>query len=549
MADEYETMMSATLRFPFQASLDGYSMVETDGDLYYGLDLSLEPVELPAQVFSISKQESNTEAGLGLRSDDDHDDEEDKQQQGQHSNSEDIFHPLGRDIVVKIQEQERGSEDVAPRPVSVSMHPHRIDTSDQQRFATDHEMAATEAAEEEKIICESPSSSTLDATETEQESTTRVSVPSSRTQQSIPRRYYATPLIKDDLTTTPVAIYGLEKPSDHVAKKKAVTMLRQRGISAVAPVRPSSRHQRQFSPLSAVNHDNHVEEQARTSTSSARGLSLFLGRIPTSAVPSAVVSRPTIGSISSSGSSATTATMRSRISAVSDVSTTTSISTSSSPTVDANQKPVEPPSDSTTTPNHNQATSSFARPQPLRQTTVPISSFKTNHIPLTGADTHRKPVFNFSMPKYSSSMMYHRAGIQSSDNLTTIRAVTDDQVTIHTADAHPFHDSSREASSSSKQMPFSPDSFLSPHTYSPSDSNAYNNKTSFSQINRPTRYYHDQNPPAISNAPNPQYQAYPRNNQQPRLQLGKQDESDHHQHRASSLFTRRMFVTDLDQKA
>lgn len=555
-------MMSATLRFPFQASLDGYAMVETDGHLYYGLDISLEPAELPAQAYSNSNSESDTQSGLGLDSNDE--DEDKQQQQEPQSTSKNISYPPRSDSLLKNKEQDQDQEpeELTPRPVSVSMHPHRINTSDQQRFATEHEMAAAEELEEENIICESPSSSTLDETEAEEESTIRVSVPSSSVQQLISSRYYATPLIKDDLTSTPVAIYGLEKPSDHVPKKKTPAVLRQRGNSAAAQARPSSKHQHyhQPSPLSGVNHDNRVEEQARVSTSSTRRLSMFLGRTPTPTIPSAGVSRPTIGSISSSGSSATTATMRSAVSAVSDVSNATSISTSSSPTiVDANQKPAS--HSPSTTPALDQ-TSSFTRPaQPLRRTTAPISSFTTtDHAPITASDTRRNSIFNFSMPKFSSPMMYHRAGIQSSENLTTIRAVTDDQVTITAAAANtqPFHDSSFEASSSSKQMPFSPDSFVSPHTHPttqsydtsnpPSDSNAYNNTTSFSQTNRPHTSHQDQRPPSISNAPNPQYQPYTRNEQQPQPQLRKLKKSDHHQHRATKLFTR-IFVTDLNQKA
>ncbi|KAF3405334.1 hypothetical protein DPV78_002631 [Talaromyces pinophilus] len=562
MADESETMMSATLRFPFQASLDGYAMVETDGNLYYGLDISLEPAELPAQAYSHSNSESDSQSGLGLESNDD-EDEDKPQQQEQQSNSKNIFYPPRLVSLVKDKEQEQKQEPekLTSRPVSVLMHPHRINTSDQQRFATEHEMAAAEEAEEENIICESPSTSTLDETEVEEESTIRVSVPSSSAQRFIPSRYYATPLIKDDLTSTPVAIYGLEKPSDHVSKKKAPAVLRQRGNSAAAQARPSS-HQHQPSPLSAVNHDNRAEEASRASTSSTRRLSMFLGREHTPTVPSAGVSRPMIGSISSSGSSATTATMRSAASAVSDVSNATSISTSSSPTiVDANQKPAS--HSPSTTPAIDQ-TPSFTRPaQPLRRPTAPIPSFTTDHAALTGGDTRRNSIFNFSKPKFSSPMMHHRAGIQSGENLTTIRAVTDDQVTPTPAatESQPFHESSLEASSSSsKQMPFSPDSFVSPHTHahtsesyditnSTSDSNVYNNNTtSFSQTNRPHTSHHDQRPAAISNTSSPQYQPYTRNEQQPQPPIRKLKKSDHHQHRATKLFTR-MFVTDLNQKA
>lgn len=554
-------MMSATLRFPFQASLDGYSMVETDGNLYYGLDISLEPAELPAQVYSHLNSESDTHSGLGLDSNDDED--EDKQQQ-QESKSQVVFHPPRWDSLVKSQEQEQEQEqeqapDVAPRPVSVSMHPHRINTSDQQRFATDHEMAAAEEVEEENMICESPSSSTLDETEAEEESTIRVSVPSSSVQQFIPSRYYATPLIEDDLTSTPVAIYGLEKPSGHVSKKKAPAVLKQRGSSAAAQARPSSRHQQQPSPLSWT--DNRAEEQARASTSSTRRLSMFLGRAPTpTTAPASGVSRPTIGSISSSGSSATTATMRSAVSAVSDVSTASSISASSSPTIiDSNRKPDSP----STTPDLAQTSSSTRPPQPLRRTTAPIPTLTNDHTPIIRGDTRRSSIFNFSMPKFSSPMMHHRAGIQSSENLTTIRAVRDDdQVTItsSTANSYPFHDPTPEtssSSSSSKQMPFSPDSFVSPHTQPtpesytttnnpPSDIKAYNNTTSFSQINRPHTSHHDQRPPPPIT---PQYQPYRRNEQQPQSQLRKPKKSDHHhQHRATKLLTR-IFVTDLNQKA
>ena len=182
MADESETMMSATLRFPFQASLDGYAVVETDGNLYYGLDISLEPAELPAQACSHSNSKSNSQSGLGLGSSDD-EDEDKQQQQEQQSSSKNISYPPRLDSLVKDKEHEREQEQepekLTPRPVSVLMHPHRINTSDQQRFATEHEMAAAEEAEEENIICESPSTSTLDETEAEEESTIRVSVPSS----------------------------------------------------------------------------------------------------------------------------------------------------------------------------------------------------------------------------------------------------------------------------------------------------------------------------------------------------------------------------------
>lgn len=557
MADESETMMSATLRFPFQASLDGSAMVETDGNLYYGFDSSHGFAELPTQSYSTSN--SDSQSGLGLESDGD---QEKQQQQHSSSSSQIIFHPPRWDSLKRDQEQEQEPEEVAPRPVW--MHPHRINTSDQQRFATEHEMAAAEEIEEEHIICESPSSSTVDATEAEEESTIRVSVPSSSVQQFIPSRYYATPLIKDDPISTPVALYGLEKPSDHVPRKKAPVVLRQRGNSAAAPTRPSSRHQHQPSPLSStVNPDNRVEETSRASMSSTSRLSMFWGRTPdTTVTPSNSVSRPTVGSISSAGSSATTSTMRSAVSAVSDLSTATSISASSSPTiVDANQKLADPPSHPTTTPDNSQPTSSFSRPpQPLRRQTTSIPNPTTGHTPITGGDARRNSIFNFSLPKFSSPMMHHRAGIQSSENLTTIRAVSDDQVTVTATNTHPFHDPPLEASSSSssKQMPFSPDSFVSPHTHAHtsepytmnnrSDSNEYQNTNSFSQVNRPHTSHHDQRPPAFSNTSNPQYRAYTRNDQQQQPQLRKPKKSDHHQNRATKLFMR-IFVTDLDQKA
>jgi hypothetical protein len=252
--------------------------------------------------------------------------------------------------------------------------------------------------------------------------------------------------------------------------------------------------------------------------------------------------------------------MRSAVSAVSDLSTATSISTSSSPTiVDANQKPADPPSHPTTTTDNSQPTSSFSRPpQPLRRQTTPIPTPTAGHTPIPGGDARRNSIFNFSLPKFSSPMMHHRAGIQSSENLTTIRAVSDDQVTITAANTQPFQDPLVSSSSSSKPMPFSPDSFVSPHTHvhtsgpyntnNPSDSNEYKNINSFSQINRPHTSHHNQRPPAFNNTSNPQYRAYTRNDQQEQPPLRKPKKSDHHQNRATKLFTR-IFVTDLGQKA
>ncbi|EEA27246.1 hypothetical protein PMAA_021340 [Talaromyces marneffei ATCC 18224] len=536
--------MSATLRFPFQASLDGSAVVETDGSLYYGLDISHGFAELPAEGYPTLNSESEMQLGLGLYLE--RDDYEEEQEEP-HSSSKIVRHPQRWDSLVKSkdQEQKQEPEEVTPRPISVSMHPHRINTSDQQRFATEHEMAAAEELEEENTICESPLSSTLD----EAEATIRVSVPSSSVQQFIPSRYYATPLIKDDPTSTPVALYGLEKPSDYVPRKKGPAGSRQRGNTTVA-AQSASRHQHQPSPLSStVNPENRVEAAPRASTPSMRTLSIFLGRTSTlNTVYPTAVSRPTIRSISSSGSSATTSTVRSVGSAVSDVSVATSISTSifvPSPTmVEANQKPTSDPGTTTTTLDHNQnPTSPFSRPQPVRRTTAPISNFTTDHIPVVGGDTRRNSISNFSSP-----MIHHRAGIKSSDNLTTIRAISDNQVTIPATNNYVFHDPSLEdySSSSSKQMPFSPDSFISPHTHAyDSDSNEYNNSNSFSQINRPHTSHHDQR--SFPKTPNPHYQAYTRNDKS-QSQLRKPKKSGH-QRRATKLFTR-IFISDLNhQKA
>ncbi|EED19674.1 hypothetical protein TSTA_029500 [Talaromyces stipitatus ATCC 10500] len=411
--------MSATLRFPFQASLDGSSLVETDGCLYYGLDIShgIVAAELPAQGLltpDSSSSESDPEPGLGLGLNLDGDGCE-KRGQNQQLDTNGMSHPPRWDSLRDTQAE----ESFTPRPAPIPMHPHRIYTSDQQRFAREHEMTATEVEEEENnMICESPSTSTLTnpleetLTLTETERTIRLPVPLTN---QLPR-YYATPLIKDDPLSTPVAIYGLEKPSDHIPKKKAPAVLRQRNSNpSAAQARPSSRHLHPPSPLSStVSLNDRVEEQRRPSTSSTRRLSMFLGRTSNpNGLPSTGVSRPAIGSISSSGSSATTSTMRSAVTTASEASTASSIPTptftQSPTTLDGNQKPASPsPLD------HNT----------LRRKTTPINPNEPT--PISRQTSRRNTIFNFSKPKILP-MMYHRSGIQSSDNLSTIRAVTNDQ--------------------------------------------------------------------------------------------------------------------------
>lgn len=531
-ADEFDTM-SATLRFPFQASLDGSTMVETDGSLYYGRDTTHPCYEMQADAGVEADPKSKSQSENPLDSELERDPEGDSnKEQGPHNKEQppvSVFPPRWDSLILSNQ----NSGVVTSRPIS--MLPRRIYTSDQQRLATKYEMAAEDTVEmdgveEEKMMCESPApTTTLEAPLQSEVPELQLPAPS-----SMPPRFYATPIVKDDPTSTPPGLYGLEQPSEHVPRpKKLVAQRRQRPPPAVTSSRPTSRHQLQPSPLSASTTQLASSEEQAPSTFTRR-LSVILGRssqyIPASPGPETqTVIRPTIGSISSSGSVSTTSTMRSVATTATESSnyttststSTPSSSTSSSPTLSAVPITEEKPTSESESPmpftradtltgmeeKADIPTSQPSPPRPLRSNTTPIMNSITENSSSSGESSRRNSIFGMSRRKQSPTG--GRLVKQNPQNPNTIRAVSNSASTTETVSSkNPSTDSIPLDATASRRMPFSPDSFESPHNQlyrvqssyrttpvSNDDNDFYNNdptsRNSNTTTERPHTSYHN----------------------------------------------------------
>jgi hypothetical protein len=495
--------MSATLRFPFQASLDGSSLVESDGNFYYGLDA--------AHVFEMQAAESDTESEADAES--------------EQTASMDSVQQANRPVTYILDDEPVTTS----RPVS--MMPHRIYTSDQQRFATEHEMAAeeTETDEAESAYCESPTS-TIEPPEEKQP------------RRNGPPRFYSTPIVEGDPTSTPVLLYGLEQPSEHIPRPKKLS--RSRNYHSAAPVRPSSRHGP--SPLSWEVQPGIPEE----SDFSSRRISMLFRRASMHLTQSTYIpSKAERPAVDSTCSSSTTSTVRSMATAAEDDSTTPASSTSASPTLEAvpsrEEKPDPSPSLSST--DHIQDTqpdpSSFSpslppSPRPVRRRATSIMTSISDN---ASVSSRRMSIFNFRFRK--SSFM------RSNETLSTIRAEA------------PPPTASASTESPSKPMPYSPDSFESPHTQTgrgrtmhrkplDNDTNDNTNDTTSPDTIRPHTSYNPATAPARTS-----YSTIPRavrNFSKPRnfpakLQpspLGQSEMSKQRKANRATRFFSRIFISD-----
>ncbi|OKL62827.1 hypothetical protein UA08_01706 [Talaromyces atroroseus] len=450
-ADEYNTM-SATLRFPFQASLDGSSLVETNGDFYYGHGTAHVVAELPAETppeepVTEEAEQSEPEAEAATMAD------LDEEQQHYNQQPPAVYQTPRWDSLLNDQ----GPQVTTSRPVSLL--PHRIDTSDQQRFATEHEMTA-EQTEDEGLYCESPTSTI------EPPAPSKVEL---LAQRGAPPRFYSTPIVDGDPSSTPVALYGLEQPSEHIVRsKKLVSPLRSRTYYSTAPIRPSSRHGP--SPFSSTLRPG-IPEAPEPLESSSKRISVMLRRASQHLTQSTYIpSRVDRPGVDSTGSS-TNSTIRSMATtfAPGDEYTTPASSTAASPTLEATPPPDEKPSPSADTTDHhiqdNQPDVAVSSPpslppsppRPIRRKTTSAMSYVSDSASVSGESSRRMSIFNLRFRK--PSPMSQHSFTRSNETLSTIRAAGEDAQHANTFPLPP----AAPTRSPSKPMPYSPDSFISPH--------------------------------------------------------------------------------------
>ncbi|KAH8694972.1 hypothetical protein BGW36DRAFT_360691 [Talaromyces proteolyticus] len=263
--------MSATLQFPFQASLQRNSLVESQGELY-GFDVNAYH-EIPSP-----------------------DLDEEEQLKATYNNPRWDSLPSDQELFMMASQR-------------LSMIEPEGEMIREQQIGLSEEFTLYNAHDEEKEVvrCESPETLTP---ETHLRLLTPTAIP----------RYYSTPIVDNDPSTTPVLLYGLEQPSDYLlAASRKLVKLRPMSFLASGPAsRPSSSHRHQPSPLSRTYKPEAPREitaalppaamkrlSTLLETTSQQIYSTYSANVPRGTATGASVT-------SSSTSSSTTSTVRSR---------------------------------------------------------------------------------------------------------------------------------------------------------------------------------------------------------------------------------------------